>query len=126
MHVAWGTDAGPRRRMGDVVGSRIGRYRVLARLGQGGMATVWKARDELLDHVVALKILSEAQGGSPQARPALPPPAHGRARPPSAPGRAATSPARGRGAPPPGRAAASATRPRSPRCWITPASPPST
>ncbi|HEY8986337.1 MAG TPA: serine/threonine-protein kinase, partial [Streptomyces sp.] len=34
-----------------------GRYRVLDRVGRGGMATVWRARDELLARVVAVKRL---------------------------------------------------------------------
>ncbi|MET8981761.1 serine/threonine protein kinase [Streptomyces sp. NPDC004539] len=34
-----------------------GRYRVLDRIGRGGMATVWRARDELLARVVAVKRL---------------------------------------------------------------------
>ena len=38
---------------------RIGRYAVLRKLGSGGFATVWLARDETLDAEVAVKVLNE-------------------------------------------------------------------
>ena len=48
----------------DLVGARIGRYRVVGRLGRGGMATVWLAEreDGLIRRRVALKLLRSARG----------------------------------------------------------------
>ncbi|MET8045755.1 serine/threonine-protein kinase [Micromonospora sp. NPDC005215] len=35
-----------------------GRYRLLDQIGAGGMSVIWRARDEVLDRVVALKVLA--------------------------------------------------------------------
>ena len=40
------------------VGDTVGNYHVLAKLGQGGMGTVFRARDEVLHRDVAVKVLS--------------------------------------------------------------------
>ena len=49
-----------------------GRYRVLHRLGAGGMADVYLAQDEQLDREVALKLLHRRFAEDPRLRRALP------------------------------------------------------
>ncbi len=49
-------------------GRRIGKYRLVYPIGEGGMSVVYLARDEVLDRQVAIKILHRHLARDPEAR----------------------------------------------------------
>ena len=54
---------------GDLTGAVLSdRYRLEEQIGSGGMGTVWRATDTLLNRSVAVKLLHPAQMAEPTAR----------------------------------------------------------
>ncbi len=47
---------------------RIGPYRVLCKVGEGGMGVVYKAEDPRMERVVALKVIRQFEGDSSRRR----------------------------------------------------------
>src|SRR5271157_2581643 len=48
-------------------GAVIGKYRILARIGAGGMGEVYRARDDRLNREVAIKMILPAYGADPHS-----------------------------------------------------------
>jgi serine/threonine protein kinase len=51
-----------------VHGKALGNYEIIDKLGEGGMGEVWRAKDERLHRMVAIKILSPDVAGDPTRR----------------------------------------------------------
>ena len=45
--------------MSVAAGMRLGHFEILSEIGQGGMGTVYKARDTRLDRLLAIKVIRE-------------------------------------------------------------------
>ena len=50
-----------------MVGTTISHYKILEKIGQGGMGTVYRAQDTTLDREVAIKVLPRAIHPRPAA-----------------------------------------------------------
>ena len=52
--------------MSGLIGQTLGNFEVLAKIGEGGMGEVYRARDTKLDRDVALKVLPREMSGDPE------------------------------------------------------------
>ena len=51
-----------------MIGSSVGEYKIVEKVGQGGMGSVYKAVHSTLDQTVAIKVLSSEYSDNPSMR----------------------------------------------------------
>jgi Tol biopolymer transport system component/predicted Ser/Thr protein kinase len=51
-----------------MIGSALGHFKILEKIGEGGMGVVFKARDTHLDRFVAVKVLTQGAAANPERR----------------------------------------------------------